>query len=211
MLDLLARRTLIELGVLVSLTTALVLLFPQRPVWLNALLAILGLALILMNRRFTREIVWQRFPVAHERHYCIARTLLVAGSFTLAGGILLAAVAWWQAGLGGLQNPRWLLALPVYFLWGLLQQYLFQFYLLGRLLVLMPVPWAIAGTGTAFALVHFPHTGTMAVTLAGGIAWTLLYYRYRVLIPLAASHAVLGSVLFYGVYDRDLLAHWGLI
>ncbi len=208
--DLLRRRTLIELGVLLGLTAALVLLFPQRPAWLNALLAILGLALILMNRRFTREIVWQRFPVAQERRYCIARTLLVAGSFTLAGVILLAAVAWWQAGLSGLQNPRWLMALPVYFLWGLLQQYLFQVYLLGRLLMLMPVPWAIAGTGLAFALVHFPQLGTMVVTLAGGIVWTTLYYRYRVLIPLAASHAVLGSVLYYGVYHRDILAHWGL-
>ncbi len=204
----LGRRLLIELLVLVGLTVAVVLLFPQRPPWLNGLLAILGLVLIVINRRFTREIVWRRFPVAHDRRYCIAHSIVIVGLFTLAGLILLALVAWWQVGTAPLLDPTWLLALPIYLLWGLLQQYLFQYYLLGRLLVLMPVVGAVLCTGLAFALLHFPHVDTMAVTLVAGIVWTAIYYRYRVLVPLAASHAILGAALFYWVYHRDILAQW---
>jgi membrane protease YdiL (CAAX protease family) len=204
----LGRRLLFELLVLVGLTAALVLLFPQRPAWLNGLLAILGLVLIVFNRRFTRERVWRRFPVAHDRRCCIVHSIVIAGLFTLMGLILLALVASWQVGTDAVLDPAWLLALPIYLLWGLLQQYLFQYYLLGRLLVLIPVTWAVLCTGLAFALVHFPHVDTMAVTLVAGIVWTAIYYRYRVLIPLAASHAILGAALFYWVYHRDILAQW---
>jgi membrane protease YdiL (CAAX protease family) len=204
----LGRRLLIELAVLAGLTAAVVLLFPQRPAWLNGLLALLGLALIVINRRATREIVWQRFPVAHDRRYCIVHTIVIVGLFTLAGLLLLALLAWWQAGPNTVRDPAWLGALPIYLLWGLLQQYLFQYYLLGRLLVRMPVARAVFCTGLAFALVHFPDVATMAVTLAAGMVWTAVYYRYRVLMPLAASHAVLGTALFYWVYHRDILAQW---
>lgn len=204
----LGQRLLIELLVLVGLTAAVVLLFPQRPAWLNGLLALFGLALIVINRRSTRELVWQRFPVAHDRRYCIVHGTVIVGVFTLAGLILLALLAWWQAGTKTVLDPAWLVALPIYMLWGLLQQTLFQYYLLGRLLVLMPVPWAVFCTGLAFAMVHFPDAATMAVTLVAGIVWTAVYYRYRVLIPLAASHALLGTALFYWVYHRDILAQW---
>lgn len=205
------RRLLIELLVLVGLTAALVLLLPQRAAWLNGLLAILGLALIVSNRRFTRELVWRRFPVADDRRRCVVHSSVIAGFFTLAGVILLALAAWWQVGTAAVLDPRWLQALPIYLLWGLLQQYLLQYYLLGRLLVLMPVAWAIFCTGVAFALVHFPDVGTMVVTLVAGIVWAAIYYRYRVLLPLAASHAVLGAALFYWVYQRDILAQWQLL
>ena len=205
------RRLLIELLVLVGLTAVLVLLFPQRPAWLNGLLAIFGLTLLVINRRFTREVVWQRCPVVYDRRYCVVHSIAGTALFTAAGLILLALVAWRQVGTAAVFDPAWLLALPVYLVWALLQQYLFQTYLLGRLLVLMPVVWAIFCTALAFALVHFPEVGTMAVTLVAGIAWTTLYYRYRVLIPVAVSHAVLGAALFYWVYQRDMLALWGQI
>ena len=204
----LEKRLRIELAILVGLTTAVLLIFPQRPPWVNGILAIVGLSFILANRRFTREQVWGCFPVIHDRRYCVIHTTVLVGLFTLAGIILFAILGWWQAGASRLLNPHALAALTVYFLWGLLQQYLFQFYLLGRLLVALPRTAAIFCTALAYAIVHFPHAGTMAVTLVAGVVWTVLYYRYRVLLPLAVSHALLGSTLFYWVYGRDLLAHW---
>ena len=102
-------------------------------------------------------------------------------------------------------------AIGLYFPWALLQQTLFQFYLLGRLLVLFPkqyvaVPMTI--TGACFGLVHLPDVWTALATVASGIVWSFIYYRYRLLLPLAFSHAALGSAFYYGIFGHDLAAEW---
>jgi hypothetical protein len=48
----------------------------------------------------------------------------------------------------------------------------------------------------------------MALTLLAGAVWAALYYRYRRLLPLAVSHALLGATLHYWVLGHDLLASW---
>ena len=48
----------------------------------------------------------------------------------------------------------------------------------------------------------------MAVTLVAGTAWALIYYRWRSLVPLAVSHALLGTALHYWVFGNDLLERW---
>jgi hypothetical protein len=48
----------------------------------------------------------------------------------------------------------------------------------------------------------------MAVTLVAGTVWSLIYYRWRALLPLAASHALLGTALHYWVFGNDLLERW---
>ena len=116
--------------------------------------------------------------------------------------------AWPLVLIAVLANLTLLPALLLYFAWGLLQQFVFQFYLLGRLLYVMPAAAAIALTGIAFSMVHFPRVPVMAVTLIAGIVWALLYRRYRSLVPLAASHALLGATLHYWVFGRDLLELW---
>ena len=92
--------------------------------------------------------------------------------------------------------------------WALLQQYIFQFYWFGRWLRLVPVAVAVALTAVAFAAVHFPRWPVMAVTLIAGTAWALIYYRWRSLLPLAVSHALLGTALHYWVFGNDLLERW---
>jgi hypothetical protein len=102
-------------------------------------------------------------------------------------------------------------AIGLYFPWALLQQTLFQFYLQGRLRVALssssPLP-AIALTGIGYALVHLPDLGIMAVTALAGLFWSALYSAFRVLSPLALSHAILGSTFYYWVYGEDLLGAW---
>jgi membrane protease YdiL (CAAX protease family) len=92
-----------------------------------------------------------------------------------------------------------------------MQQTLLQFYLLGRLLAVFPqrllfVPIII--TGTCFGLVHLPDWWTSLVTVASGMVWSFIYYRYRLLLPLAFSHAALGSSFYYGIFGHDLAAEW---
>jgi membrane protease YdiL (CAAX protease family) len=82
---------------------------------------------------------------------------------------------------------------------------------LGRLLALLPrsysfVPLLI--TGTCFGLVHFPDALTALVTVAAGTVWSSIYYRYRVILPLAFSHAALGLTFYYGICGLDLGAEW---
>jgi hypothetical protein len=41
-----------------------------------------------------------------------------------------------------------------------------------------------------------------------GIFWSSMYYAFRVLSPLALSHAILGSTFYYWIYGEDLLGAW---
>ncbi len=94
-----------------------------------------------------------------------------------------------------------------YLVWALMQQTLFQFYLLGRLVALFPKNqpiWPVLITGFGFSLVHLPDVWTTLVTAVAGVVWTLIYYRYRYLLPLAFSHAALGTAFYYGICGHDL-------
>ena len=103
---------------------------------------------------------------------------------------------------------RILLAVAFYLPWALLQQTLFQFYLFGRLLTLLP-PWlAVACTALAYGLVHLPDPVLSAFTALAGIFWSYVYNRYRRLLPLAVSHACLGAAFHYWVYGLDLAREW---
>ncbi|MBB5208603.1 CPBP family glutamic-type intramembrane protease [Chiayiivirga flava] len=83
-----------------------------------------------------------------------------------------------------------------YPLWAVLQQWLLLRTLAPRTRRLFadPLPAALAA-GALFALLHLPNFGLMLATFAGGSAWAWLGYRHRALLPLAASHAVLGLLL----------------
>ncbi len=48
----------------------------------------------------------------------------------------------------------------------------------------------------------------MMATIPAGIAWSMLYYRYRLPVPLAFSHAALGATFYYGVFGHDLALEW---
>src|ERR1043166_1312569 len=210
----LRAKVLIELGVIVVLTTSFLLLFPKRNPALDVALAGFALLCLGVSAPYTKRVIWAAWPrprVENRFKDCMHATLWVtippAVIFLLIGGFVAYQSGGWPGVAGRVFNWRILAAFGCYLPWALMQQTLLQFYLLGRLLALFPrqhrfVPMMI--TGACFGLVHLPDVWTALVTVASGMVWSFLYYRYRLLLPLAFSHAALGSAFYYGIFGHDL-------
>lgn len=203
----------LELLVLAALAAAFLLLFQTRPGFVDLALAIAAVGLIAARSRASVEL-WRRAPVAPSGDARAAwwPVLLFTG---LAATLFLAiglyrghAADGWAGAFGRVASWHLAVACLLYFPWALLQQFVFQFYLLGRLVALLPYPIAVLVTGAAFAAVHFPRIPVMVGTAIAGAVWALCYSRYRRLLPLAASHALLAATLHYWVFGRDLLEIW---
>jgi hypothetical protein len=212
----LKRRLFTELLVLFVLTIIFLAAFPKRSIYVDGLLALFAFSLILWNARFTKNSVWIHFPPKDDLRTRVKRSYTLAATFTIpvilaftATGLILGCREFgWQGAWTRLTNWQLLVAFLLYLPWALLQQYLFQFYLLGRLLTLLPTPVAVLATGMAYSMVHLPEVGVALATAPAGIFWTFLYRRDRVLLPLGLSHALLGSTFYYWVYGRDLFLAW---
>ncbi len=211
-------KVVVELGTTAVLTTIFLVLFPRRNPLLDVALAGFALICIAASARYTKNVIWGAVtpPCAQNRvRNCIKVTLWitipVAILFLLIGGIVAYRNGGWSALGGRILNWRILAAFGCYLPWALMQQALLQFYLLGRLLVLLPKQLrfvAFIVTGACFGLVHLPDLWTALVTVAAGTVWSLVYYRYRLLLPLAFSHAALGSAFYYGIFGHDLAVEW---
>jgi membrane protease YdiL (CAAX protease family) len=59
--------------------------------------------------------------------------------------------------------------------------------------------------GIAYGMVHAPNWDVVLVTILGGIFWSYSYHRDRYVLPIAISHAVLGSTYYYWLTGRDLI------
>lgn len=211
-------KVTVELGVIAVLTTVFLLLFPKRNPLVDVALAGFALISIALSARYTKKVVWAACPppitegrVKRGMQVTFWITVPPAVLFLLIGGIVAYRNGGWPAVGSRIWNWRILAAFGCYLPWALMQQTLLQFYLLGRLLVLVPkkfmwAPFII--TGTCFGLVHLPDVWTALATVAAGGVWSLIYYRYRLLLPLAFSHAVLGSAFYYGIFGHDLAAEW---
>jgi membrane protease YdiL (CAAX protease family) len=205
------RSVTLELAIIGALALVFVATVRVRPAYVDFALAGAAVALIISSARRSRR-MWTLAPMPTAPGTRAAWHL--AGGFTvlalvvLAGtGVILAHVAGepWQPRF---LNWHFVLAAALYLPWALLQQYIFQFYLLGRLLQVVPLKFAIPIAACAFAAVHFPRWPVMLAVLVAGSVWSLCYYRSRHLLPLAASHALLGAALHYWVLDHDLLDAW---
>jgi len=212
----LKRRFLAELLILGMPTIIFLVVFPKRSIYIDGLLALFALSLILWNARFTKNSVWIQFPPRDDLRTRVRRSYTLAATFTIPVILAFAAIGLtlgyrefgWEGAWARLSNWHLPVAFLLYLPWALLQQFLFQFYLLGRLLTLLPAPVAVFATGMAYSLVHLPEVGVALATAPAGIFWTFLYRRDRVLLPLGLSHALLGSTFYYWVYGRDLFMAW---
>ena len=205
----LRRRVAFELATLAVLTSVYLVAVPRRPMWVDAGLALVGLALVAAAARTTRAEVWGApGPDGRDRLRHSARHMAIE---TLAVAVAFAIVARWMGDTGPLFTVTLLATLVPFAVWAAVQQLLFQFYLLGRLRVLLPAfpPIALAGiNGVLFGAVHLPDVEVTVLTIVGGAVWSWYYLRDRCLAPIALSHAVLGTTYYYWVRGEDLLLRW---
>lgn len=185
--------------------------FRVRPPYVDFALAAAAVVLIVASAARSRRF-WSFAPAPQPDG--LRQAWRACAVFTAVALVVLAVAAIVFAPADGpplqqrFSNWHLLVAAVAYLPWALLQQYIFQFYWFGRWLRLVPVPLATALTALAFAAVHFPRWPVMLVTLVAGTFWSLCYYRWRALLPLAVSHALLGATLHYWVFGRDLLETW---
>ncbi len=207
---------MLELSIIIVLTVMYLTLLPQRPAYVDAVLGLVAVTLIGLSTARSRALWATQPPVIgdrRERLMAASRAMIVfsvpiALLFLVAGIAIGHADNGWTGALERVGNWHLWLALLLYFPWGLLQQFVFQFYLLGRLSYLLPPAVAVGVTAVAFSLVHYPRYPIMVGTLIACLFWSLSYRRHRSLLPLAASHALLGATMHYWVMGRDLLADW---
>lgn len=206
------RRVIFELSLLAVLTVVFLLVFPERPMRVEVGLAVFALTLLLLNLRYTKYVIWKPFPCAWDRRLRLRKAVLLVGAVTGLAviGLFVGGAGGWEMAAQRVGNWRVLLAFALFFPWALLQQTLFQFYLLGRFLTLFPASVAITCTGITYGLVHLPDIVVTLATTAAGIVWTYVYYRYRVLSPLVFSHTLLGTLFYYWIYGRDLAKEWAV-
>jgi len=206
----------VELLVIAAFAAVFLIAFQARPGYVDLLLAMTAVAFIALGYKRSRRL-WEAQPTDHSsRRQRLAASSRGTAVFTLSAALVLLGVGFvsgytaggLSAAAGRIANWHLAAAVLLYLPWAWLQQFVFQFYLLGRLLYLLPLPAAVALTAAAFSMVHFPRAPVMAATLVAGAVWALLYRRYRTLVPLAVSHAVLGAALHYWAFGRDLLASW---
>jgi membrane protease YdiL (CAAX protease family) len=185
--------------------------FRVRPPYVDFALAAAAVALIVLSTARSRRF-WALArsvdPTGARGAWKAALAFTAVALAVLAAAAVVVARASGTSALERFGNWHMLAAAALYFPWALLQQYIFQFYWFGRWLRLVPVAAAVAITALAFAGVHFPRWPVMAVTVVAGTVWALIYYRWRSLLPLAVSHALLGTALHYWVFGNDLIERW---
>jgi Type II CAAX prenyl endopeptidase Rce1-like len=211
-------RAAIELLILGLLSIAFLALFPRRPIYVDFLLALLASALILFNARYTSTQIWGFVPLKAGRtdwwpsvRVTMGLTACVMFVFLLIGVAIGYQGADWPGAKARILHPYIPTALLLYLPWALLQQTLFQFYLLGRVCTLFPALHPFAQSlvnGLLFGAVHTTDIWIPLLATLGGSLWSFLYLRYRRLSPLVVSHALIGTTFYYWVYGYDLASRW---
>lgn len=212
------RRAACELLLLGLLATAFLLLVPRRPIYVDVGLGLFGLSLVFLTAPYTRTQVWSQWPLEVERagwrrgvRVTLGLTTVALLAFLLMGAAIGYEGAGWPGVAVRILHPTLPLAFLLYLPWTWLQQALFQFYLLGRLRLLAPVRHPLVPSvlcGLLFGAVHLPDLGVASLTAFGGTVWSALYLRYRLLWPLAVSHALVGTTFYYWVAGQDLASRW---
>ncbi len=215
------RRAAIELLILGLLATGFLALFPRRPISVDLVLAVLASVLVLLNAGYTRTHIWGLLPRQVEGtdwrpgvFVTMTLTVLVVLVFFLIGVAVGYQGADWPGAKARILHPYLPTAVLLYVPWALIQQILFQFYLLGRVCTLFPSLHPLAQSllnGLVFGVVHTTDIWILLLAALGGTLWSFLYLRYRRLWPLVVSHALIGTTFYYWVYGYDLASRWRVL
>jgi len=213
----LRARVAAELGILAGLTAVFLAVFPQRTMRVDMPLALAAWAMIGLNAGYTKNVIWggrAQAPGQHRRRDALRLLMLTAAAmaiFLIFGAVVGYRAGGWADAVRRLFPLQMAFAFLAYIGWAFLQQTLFQFYLLGRLIRLLPAasPLALCAlNGLAFCSVHWPDPILMGLTAVAGVAWSYSYYKHRRLWPIVLSHAALGATFFYWVYGHPLGSIW---
>ncbi len=92
----------------------------------------------------------------------------------------------------------------LYPVWGFIQQFVVQGLVAGNLRKLGARPAVVVPVAAVlFGLAHLPDLPLACLCAAAGVVWTILFLRTPNLIPLAFTHAWLGTLAYYWVLERD--------
>jgi hypothetical protein len=182
------RREIAEIAVAYGMILLVIWTPPpwQRVLWYSAAAVIT----VLMALHFEG---WKAMGVRWTN--LLRSSWIVAAALAIAAAILVASAL-----LHTLRLPHD--AFPFvdrysgYALWACAQQLLLQGFFLSRILRVIGKPRpAVVVAALLFAVAHLPNPLLVPLTLLWGLVACLHFLRYRNLIPLAISHAILGIVL----------------
>lgn len=145
---------------------------------------------------FILVVSWRSFPgwpAMGLRRTNLLRSLWIVG-LGLLGATAAIAIAYRMGTLRPWHGPIELVQrFWGYAIWALLQQFLLQVFFLQRFLrLLQSKALAVMLAAGIFSLAHLPSPILTVTTLVFGVAAGALFLRYRNLLPLAITHAILG-------------------
>ncbi len=134
---------------------------------------------------------WRDFGLRTDN---LARAAIPAAAWTAlaSAGILLWALLRGES----LWRRDLLFLLPLYPVYGIAQQLLFQGVLHRRLAVLLPDAAATVLTAAAFAFVHVGDWRLAGLTLAAGLVWSEIFRRWPNVWVLGISHGILAALTY---------------
>jgi len=181
-------RDLFELGVGYGLI--LLVIWTPNP-WQRRLYLVAALFILVVSwRNFTSWAAMGLRKTDLLRSLWIVGVALIFSAISITIAIRLQTLRPWR-GPAELVQRFW-----GYAIWSFLQQFLLQIYFLQRTLRLVSSKKLAVGLAVAvFTLAHLPNPLLTLATLVWGCAACLLFLRYRNLIPLGVTHAILGITI----------------
>lgn len=135
---------------------------------------------------------WRDLGVRLDNFWSCARP---TGWFTLAAVVVVAV--WAQLGQHSIWRPELAVLLPIYPLYSIAQQLIFQGIVLRRLLLLLRRPWmAVGGGAVAFSLVHLGDWRLVVLTLLAGGIWSAIFLRRPNVWALGIAHGILAALVY---------------
>ncbi len=189
------RQATVDVSVVLGCSTLFVVSrwLDIRIGWIIPVVAVVLLAYVFLVLR-PRGHTWRDYGLRRDN---LASAAWQVGIWTLvAAGVL---ISWAIYRGNSLMRPEMILLLPIYPLWGIIQQLIFQGILHRALLVLAPANWmALILNSLAFGAVHLYdwRIELLLLTLVAGFFWSWFYQRCPNIWVLGVSHGILAGLTY---------------
>lgn len=195
------RRAVLEIGAV--FLSGLAFLFLDDFVSISRFAVITGICVVWVSYLLWR-LVTEKASIAE---WGIRTDNLVIAAVPCLAFVLVAATAMllYRMRDGGPTLPTHAVAVfGLYTLWGAVQQLLLQAFVAENFRRLhLPRGILIPVVSVLFGLVHAPAWKVVALTIPAAAVWTFLYLRRPNILVLGMSHAALGTLAYYWVFQRD--------